>query len=78
MNNKKKSVKNRRMEKLDLRMTRSESKKLDQIANMKGVSRSQAARMLMFDNKAFWSLIHEAVTIIDEKEKGTWIYGEDN
>ena len=78
MNNKKKSEKYRKMVKLDLRMTNSESKKLDHIANMKGVSKSQAARILMFDNKAFWGLIREAVTIIDEKEKGTWIYGENN
>ena len=74
MNNRKKPVKSRKVEKLDLRMTRSESKKLDQIAELKGITKSQAARMLMFDNKAFWSLIRDA--IIDEKEGGKWNVGD--
>lgn len=40
MNNRKKPVKSRKVEKLDLRMTRSESKKLDQIAELKGITKS--------------------------------------
>ena len=76
MNNRKKSVKSRKVEKLDLRMTRSESKKLDQIAELKGITKSQAARMLMFDNKALWGLIRDAITIIDEKEGGKWNVGD--
>lgn len=30
----------------------------------------------MFDNKAFWSLIRDAITIIDEKEGGKWNVGD--
>ena len=74
MNNRKKPVKSRKVQKLDLRMTRSESKKLDQIAELKGITKSQAARMLMFDNKGFWSLIRDAITIIDEKEEENEIW----
>ena len=46
------------------------------IAELKGITKSQAARMLMFDNKAFWSLIRDAITIIDEKEGGKWNVGD--